>query len=102
MLVEEANTLLQTFRRAVADTCTAKGTFNAHLTGTREEYDAAWQKVSACLLAETQAYIACQDAMMDCGCQEQERGRCEAIGQAHKERALDFMEEEARDATPEG
>lgn len=48
------------------------------------------------------AHDAAIRAPLEARIAELERGRCEAIGQAHKERALDFMEEEARDATPEG
>ena len=96
MLVEDANVLLQTFRRAVADTCTAKGIFTARLTGSTEEYKAAEEMLQRFLKAEHAAYIACQDGMLDCGCRDRERGRAEAICQAHNERALDFVEEEGR------
>jgi hypothetical protein len=96
MLVEDANTLLQTFRRAVADTCKAKAIFNAHLTGSTEEYQAADKMLKRFLLAEAVAYVACQDAMLDCGCREREFGRSESVCQAQKERTLDFIEEEGR------
>jgi hypothetical protein len=92
MLVEEANTLLQTLRRAVADTCKAKAVFTAHLTGSTEEYSAAEKMLKKFLMAEAVAYVACQDAMLDCGCRERESGRAEAICQAQRERELDYAE----------
>ena len=94
MLVEEANTLLQTFRRAVADTCSAKTIFTAHLTGTTEEYKEADKMLKRYLMAEAVAYVACQDAMLDCGCRDREIGRAESVCQAQKEREMDFIEEE--------
>jgi hypothetical protein len=100
MLVEDANTLLQTFRRAVADTCQAKAVFNTHLTGSTEEYKAADKMLKRYLMAEAVAYVACQNAMLDCGCREREQGRAESICQAQQERALDFAEESAREVTP--
>ena len=99
MTVEDANTLLQTFRRAVSDTCAAKAIFNAHLTGSTEEYQAADKMLKGYLLKEATAYVACQSGMLDCGCQQQESGRARAIVQAHKERALDYAEETAREET---
>jgi hypothetical protein len=96
MLAEDANTLLQTFRRAVADTCTAKGVFTANLTGSKEDYERTRAVLYAALEAEAVAYVACQDAMLDCGCREREFGRAEDICTAQKERALDFIEEEGR------
>jgi hypothetical protein len=50
----------------------------------------------AALEAEAVAYVACQDAMLDCGCREREFGRAESVCQAQKERTLDFIEEEGR------
>ena len=94
MLAEDANALLQTFRRAVADTCTAKGVFTSHLTGTTEEYQEADKMLKRYLMAEAVAYVACQDAMLDCGCRDREIGRAESVCQAQKERTLDYVEEE--------
>ena len=97
MIVEDANTLLQTFRRAVADTCKAAAIFNAHLTGTTKEYKAAQQMLDRYLKAEHAAYIACQSGMLDCGCREREQSRADSICTAQRERALDFVEETARE-----
>jgi len=93
MLVEEANTLLQTFRRAVADTCTAKGVFCSHLTGPKEDYDRTRVSLEACLAAEGLAYYNCLNGMLDCGCRDREIGRAESLCQAQKERELDYLEE---------
>jgi hypothetical protein len=54
------------------------------------------------LKVEGAALLACQDAMLDCGCRDRESGRAESLCQAQKERTLDYVEEEARDATEEG
>jgi hypothetical protein len=86
MLVEDANPLLQTFRRAVADTCTAKGVFTANLTGSQEDYERTRAVLYAALFTEGFAYQACQDAMLDCGCREGEFGRAEDICTAQEER----------------
>jgi hypothetical protein len=96
MQVDEANSLLQKYRYAVADTCKAYAIFNAHLTGPTEEYQEADKMLKSYLMAEAVAYVACQDAMLDCGCREREFGRAEDICTAQQERTLDFIEEEGR------
>jgi hypothetical protein len=93
MDVDRANELLQRYRYAVADTCQAKAIFNAHLTGSSEEYKAAREMLEKYLRVENLAFIACQSAMLDCGCRDRESGRAEAVCQAQKERELDYLEE---------
>ena len=102
MDIDRANSLLQHYRYAVADTCQAKAIFNARLTGTTEDYQAAREMLERFLKVEGAALLACQDAMLDCGCRDRESGRAESVCQAQRERALDFIEEEGRDATEEG
>lgn len=102
MDIDRANSLLQHYRYAVADTCQAKAIFNARLTGTTEDYQAAREMLERFLKVEGAALLACQDAMLDCGCRDRECGRAESVCQAQRERALDFIEEEGRDATEEG
>lgn len=97
MLVDDANLLLQTFRRAVADTCTAKAIFTARLTGSTEDYKAAEEMLKRFLASELAVYAACLDAMLDCGCRDRESGRAEAVCQAQKERELDYVEELGRE-----
>jgi len=102
MDIDRANSLLQHYRYAVADTCQAKAIFNARLTGTTEDYQAAREMLERFLKVEGAALLACQDAMLDCGCRDRECGRADSLCQAQKERTLDYVEEEARDATEEG
>jgi hypothetical protein len=92
MLAEDANRLLQTFRRAVADTCAAKGVFSANLTGSKEDYERTRAVLYAALEAEQLAYVACQDAMIDCNCREREFGRAEYICTAKLESDADTEE----------
>jgi hypothetical protein len=92
MLAEDANRLLQTFRRAVADTCKAKAIFTAHLTGSTEEYQEADKMLKRYLMTEAVAYVACQDAMIDCNCREREFGRAEYICTAKLESDADTEE----------
>ena len=91
--VDDANKVLETFRRAVADTCKASAIFNSHLTGSTEEYSAAEKMLQKYLAVEHAAYIAIQDALIDCECREREFGRAESVYQAQRDRELDYLEE---------
>jgi hypothetical protein len=91
--VDDANTLMETFRRAVADTCKASAIFNSHLTGSTEEYSAAEKMLQEYLAVEHSAYIAIQDALVDCEFREREFGRAECICTAKLEAHLDAESE---------